>query len=121
MEHSAIPKSGPQPPNLEEIEMSESIGDTTYLWPGDKFVSVHHERKEITIQIGSDNVVTIDKLYGPLACWDVRVRIEYPFYWVIEQFIDTCDDCSKPGDECSVWVERARFPVWPPEVKEKDN
>lgn len=65
---------------------------------------MEHER--VRINVGSGHVVEIDKLYGPLAVWPVRARIDYEAYqWVIEQ------EHELPNGETE-WREATRLPCW---------
>lgn len=71
---------------------------------------------ETTINCGVNQAITVDKMYGPLAAEDVRVRLEYltpadgPHVsdWVIERYNLTTEK----------WEEKARWDCqesWPPE------
>jgi hypothetical protein len=57
---------------------------------------------EKPIEIGPDEVLTIDKMYGPLVFWDIRVRAESATCeWVVERLYG-------PGTDD--WREVARIP-----------
>lgn len=61
---------------------------------------VHPHQHEITVNIGADQNVIIDKLYGPLAACDVRVRLEFA----------TCEWVFEAHDfNNDTWVEKGRF------------
>lgn len=60
------------------------------------------DHEDVVVNIGSDHVVTVDKMYGPLSVDPLRIRIDYEAYeWVVEQ--DTGEDTVR-------WIERARIP-----------
>jgi hypothetical protein len=61
---------------------------------------------DIRVCIATDNVVEIDKRYGPLVAQPVRVSIEGES-WVIERMIE--DEDPEPGT--STWAVVARFPI----------
>ena len=61
---------------------------------------------DVRVCIGTDNVVEIDKFYGPLVAQPVRVSIEGGS-WVIERMVEEED--PQPGT--STWVVCARFPI----------
>lgn len=56
----------------------------------------------VTVQIGPEGVVEVDKLYGPLVFWSIRVRPDVETCeWVVER------NMGPTGDE---WREYARIP-----------
>ena len=61
---------------------------------------------DIRVCVATDNVVEIDKLYGPLVAQPVRVSIEGES-WVVERRVERED--LEPG--ASAWVVVARFPI----------
>jgi hypothetical protein len=61
-----------------------------------------HGEGRVTVQIGIDGCVEVDKLYGPLIFASVRVRPDFESCeWVIER-----EHGTVPGD----WREVARVP-----------
>lgn len=68
---------------------------------GESTVSMTEANEEICVEIGTGNVVRIDKLYGPWAVSQIRLRLDYdPGEWVVER-----EDDPLMGK----WVEVARF------------
>jgi hypothetical protein len=61
---------------------------------------------DILVRIATDNVVEIDKFYGPLVAQPVRVSVEGDS-WVVERMVEGED--PEPGT--SAWVVVARFPL----------
>jgi hypothetical protein len=61
---------------------------------------------DVRVCIATDNVVEIDKLYGPLVAQPVRVSIEGES-WIVERMVEEKD--PEPGT--SAWVVVARFPL----------
>jgi hypothetical protein len=61
---------------------------------------------DIRVCIGTENVIEVDKLYGPLVAQPVRVSIEGES-WVIEREVEAED--PEPGT--SAWVVCAKFPL----------
>jgi hypothetical protein len=61
---------------------------------------------DIRVCISTENVVEVDKLYGPLVAQPVRVSIEGES-WVVEREVEAED--PEPGT--STWVVCARFPL----------
>lgn len=60
-----------------------------------------HGPHDVTVQVGGDARVRVDKLYGPLVFWDIRVSLDMAACeWVIERL-------HGPGGE---WREAARIP-----------
>lgn len=68
-----------------------------------------HENKECRINIGCNQIVEVDKLYGPLCCSPVRVFLEYKddvSDWVVQYQNLTTEE----------WEEKARWDCqenWP--------
>lgn len=67
------------------------------------------DAKELVVNVGTANVIVVDKLYGPLAAGPVRVRLEYTNTisdWVVEYRNPTTRQ----------WEEKARWDCqenWP--------
>lgn len=56
---------------------------------------------DVTVQVGHDGRVQIDKLYGPLVFWPIRVSMDFDSCeWVIER------ECGPEGE----WREWTRIP-----------
>jgi hypothetical protein len=65
---------------------------------------------DVRVCVGTDNVVEIDKFYGPLVARAVRVSVVPELdAWVVEREVDVDDSNPDPGT--SAWVECARFPL----------
>lgn len=66
-----------------------------------------------TVNVGANQEVTIDKMYGPLVGNAVRVRLEYKGEisdWVIEsEKIERTERDDGGFDDDIKWVERARW------------
>jgi len=74
---------------------------------------------EITVNIGLEPAVIIDKLFGPWAVWEIKCRLDYETgSWIIEQAY--CETDKDGNDGPILWKERARFSGWPDEVKMGD-
>ena len=64
----------------------------------------------ITVCVGANQIVEIDKLYGPLCSHDVRIRLEYTndkSDWVVE---------IRQPEIDAPWIEKARWDCqegWP--------
>lgn len=69
--------------------------------------------QKVTINIGANQTVEIDKLYGPLAAFGVRIKLEYAdgkSDWVVER-----EKASTEGVDRE-WIEMARWDCqldWP--------
>lgn len=71
-------------------------------------LDVHLRRPYVRICTGYDQVVEVDKLYGPRVADPVRVSLDLAANeWVIEQAFITLDE---GGDHSNEWREVARFP-----------
>lgn len=67
------------------------------------------QQEEVCVNIGANQVVEIDKMYGPLSSYPVRVRLEYT-----EKCSDWVFEYQNPKTE--QWVEKCRFDCqedWP--------
>jgi hypothetical protein len=79
---------------------------------GEWEVNIPSDQK-VTINIGANQTIEIDKLYGPLAALGVRIRLEYAndkSDWVVER-----EKISSNGAE-SEWIEMTRWDCqmdWP--------
>jgi len=69
----------------------------------------------LRVNVGANDIVIIDKLYGPLCASDVRIYLEYKDdkdpEWVVE-YLNPAK--SRPGED--VWEEKARWDCqesWP--------
>lgn len=73
-------------------------------------------KDSVHIQGTSDLDVRIEKLFGPLSIWDLRVTIDLSTAeWVVFQQVDRSD--GTPTE----WIERARIAGWPDEVPLPDT
>ena len=92
------------------VEFAKKLKDLHRPWlDNDKTVPEMHVgawEYDVRVCIGTDNVVEIDKFYGPLVAQPVRVSIEDGL-WVIERMVEEED--PQPGT--SAWVVCARFPI----------
>lgn len=72
-------------------------------------VNPGYENKHVVINVGVDQTVEIDKLYGPLCALGVRIRLEYNDKcsdWVVER--EKPADVNDSGSPME-WVEVARW------------
>lgn len=73
------------------------------------------DRREVLVEIGPDESVVIDKMYGPMTFMNLRIRPDIArCEWVIErQTILPCPDPEDPDTvQCEIWVVWARIPGW---------
>lgn len=72
---------------------------------GDKAETVQPMSDNVTLTIGSHHTVTLDKLFGPLVCCALRIRVDaHKGEWVIEREVSPL-----VGD--STWEEVCRIDV----------
>jgi hypothetical protein len=89
-------------------------GETWLDRETDKSVEVNPRHRETIVNIGcAQNIVYVNKMYGPSVAATVRVTLDYPNWeWVIEKEEFTTIASSEPGidfEDVSYWVEQARF------------
>lgn len=87
----------------ERFTFAQYADGQIYVREGDREM-LHAEVRgehDVEIQLTSNGRVAIDKLYGPLIMWPIRVRIDYEeCEWVVER-----------GDgPTETWREVARIP-----------
>lgn len=95
--------------------------ETIYLEISDNAeLSLPNEVTNVRILMNANQVIRLDKTYGPWAVWDIRCRLDYDSGdWVIEQSYCETDENGNDGD--LLWIERARFCAWSPEVKDPEE
>ena len=60
---------------------------------------------DLTLNIGCNHWITLDKLYGPAVFREIRVRADYKAWqWIVEQWVSD-DEHGLTGH----WQERIRF------------
>jgi len=73
-------------------------------------------KREVLVEIGPEDSVVIDKMYGPMVFTNLRIRPDLERNeWVIErQTILPCHDPEDPDDtfQCVRWVVWTRIPGW---------
>jgi hypothetical protein len=70
------------------------------IWIDKNEVNIPHDMKEVVINVGADQIVEIDKLFGPQCSSKIRVRHDLQdCQWVVEE----------ENFNNGKWVERARF------------
>lgn len=76
--------------------------------------------QKIIVNCSANEVIEIDKLYGPLCAVGVRIRLEYNDKcsdWVVER------EKLNDGPEDSEWIEMARWHCqldWPSKSEESE-
>lgn len=56
--------------------------------------------RHVSIQVGTTNIIEVDKMYGPLVFMPIRVRMDF----------DECEWIIERGNGGASWREVARFP-----------
>lgn len=77
-------------------------------------MSENEELERIEVQMGSHNIVEIDKLFGPAIFAGLRIYCSTTSCeWVIERQVYIPGDYSKDDQETSreLWVEWCRIPA----------
>jgi hypothetical protein len=106
---SCVPDPNPCPECVKFARDMEKWQSGRPWLDNDKLVPELHSggwEYDLRVMIATDNVVEIDKLYGPLVAQPVRVSIDGES-WVVERMVDGED--LEPGT--SAWCVVARFPL----------
>lgn len=70
------------------------------IWIDKNEINIPYEIKDVVVNVGCDQNVAVDKLFGPQCSSKIRVRHEFTSCeWVVEE----------QNFNNGKWVERARF------------
>jgi hypothetical protein len=79
-----------KPTGPDRFELQQHADGQVYISKnGEQMLHAQiRNRREVEIQIGADGVVEIDKMYGPMVFWSLRVSCDLATCeWVIERLM----------------------------------